>query len=137
MDNAPICFDDWEHALRTSVPADRHHAYREAIVKFRYWLRETGKLPDATTFREHLEWKKSYPGDFSDFVRARRGRKVPTVLTQAECKRLFEAMAGTYRLMVELMYAAGLRLSELLRLGELHAKKTLCFFDLPLISRCV
>jgi len=35
MDNAPICFDDWEHALRTSVPADRHHAYREAIVKFR------------------------------------------------------------------------------------------------------
>jgi hypothetical protein len=31
-----------------------------AIVKFRYWLRETGKLPDAETFREHLEWKKSY-----------------------------------------------------------------------------
>jgi len=64
-------------------------------------------------FREVL---KRDPGDFSDFVRARRGRKVPTVLTQAECKRLFEAMAGTYRLMAELMYAAGLRLSELLRL---------------------
>jgi len=60
MDNAPICFDDWEHALRTSVPSDRRRAYREAIVKFRYWLRETGKLPDAATFREHLEWKKSY-----------------------------------------------------------------------------
>jgi len=60
MDNAPLCFDDWEHALRTSVPADRRHAYREAIVKFRYWLQKTGKLPDAETFREHLEWKKSY-----------------------------------------------------------------------------
>lgn len=56
------------------------------------------------------------PGDFSDFTRARRGRKVPSVLTQAECKRLFEAMAGTSRLMAELMYAAGLRLTELLRL---------------------
>ena len=60
MDNASICFDDWEHALRVSVPADRRHAYREAIVKFKYWFQETGKLPDAETFREHLEWKKSY-----------------------------------------------------------------------------
>ncbi|MDD5679439.1 MAG: hypothetical protein PHW60_15835, partial [Kiritimatiellae bacterium] len=60
MDNVPICFDDWEDALRASVPVDRRRAYREAIVKFRYWLRETGKSPHAETFREHLEWKKSY-----------------------------------------------------------------------------
>lgn len=64
-------------------------------------------------FREVL---KQDPGDFSDFARARRGPKAPTVLTQEECKRLFEAMDGTYRLMTELMYAAGLRLSELLRM---------------------
>src|ERR1035437_6931580 len=64
-------------------------------------------------FREVL---KRDPGDFSDFTRARRGRKAPSVLTQAECKRLFEAMQGTSRLMAELMYAAGLRLTELLRL---------------------
>ena len=64
-------------------------------------------------FREVL---KRDPGDFSDFSRARRGRKVPTVLTQSECKRLFESMTGTSRLMAELMYAAGLRLNELLRL---------------------
>ena len=64
-------------------------------------------------FREVL---KRNPGDFSDFARARRGRKVPTVLTQSECKRLFEAMTGKNRLMAELMYAAGLRLNELLRL---------------------
>jgi len=64
-------------------------------------------------FREVL---KRDPGDFSDFTRARRGRKVPSVLTQAECKRLFEALEGTSRLMAQLMYAAGLRLSELLRL---------------------
>jgi len=53
---------------------------------------------------------------FNNFTRARRGRKVPTVLTQEECKRLFDAMDGTYRLMTQLMYAAGLRLTELLRL---------------------
>ena len=64
-------------------------------------------------FREVL---KRDPGDFSDFTRAHRGRKVPSVLTQAECKRLFEAMEGTSRLMAELMYASGLRLAELLRL---------------------
>ncbi len=64
-------------------------------------------------FREVL---KRDPGDFSEFTRARRGRKVPTVLTQPECKRLFEAMEGRGRLMAELMYAAGLRLTELLRL---------------------
>jgi len=278
MDKTPIIFDDWEQALKKDVPIALHPAYREAIMKFRYWLWETGKSPDVETFKEHVAWKKSYlppeqfearlealrwyykegnqrmkaagktkadivptakdplptpkaatlvkrssvdggyrtyemndvpsagardlggppwekalvsrirekglawtsektyrgwcrrfidscgdkpingldhedvrrwlsdlavkqrisvstqsqalnavvfffrevlkrdPGDFSDFTHARRGRKVPSVLTQAECKRLFEAMEGTSRLMAELMYAAGLRLSELLRL---------------------
>jgi integron integrase len=303
MDEKPIIFEDWERVLRETVPPEVYRAYREAIVKFRYWLRETGKAPGVETFKEHLEWKKSYlppeqfelrrealrwyyreghqrmrtagqenaqsksaarpvpaqtvcpepsqpsrmepktaqgvtrptpvapatiqprtavagdyrtyemtdvpsagaldlggppwekalvsrirernlawtsektyrawcrrfiascggkpvngldhgdvrkwlsdlavkervsvstqsqalnavvfffrevlkrdPGDFSDFTRAHRGRKVPSVLTQAECKRLFEALEGTSRLMAELMYAAGLRLSELLRL---------------------
>ncbi|HMP71912.1 MAG TPA: integron integrase [Kiritimatiellia bacterium] len=94
----------------------------------------------AEVFKEYLDWKKTYlsaedlairqealwwyyrevlkrdPGDFSDFSRARRGRKAPTVLTQEECRALFDAMSGTYRLMAQLMYGAGLRLTELLRL---------------------
>lgn len=273
--NLAIRFDDWESVLREQVPEDRQRAYREAIVKFRYWLRETGKSPVAGTFKEHLDWKQSYlphdrfilrrealrwyyqvgkdrmkardaeplslsrvanspsareadgarparfgayhvygmndvptagakdlggpawekalvrrirernlawksektyrawcrrfmaacgnkpmdeldrhdvrgwlsdlavrervsvatqaqalnavvfffrevlkrdPGDFSDFTRARRGRKVPEVLTPEECRRLFDAMDGTYRLMAQLMYGSGLRLTELLRL---------------------
>ena len=267
MHAGPIRFEDWEAVLRAEVPADRQRAYREAIVKFRYWLREQGKPPTAESFKEHLDWKKSYlsperfavrqealrwyyraglarmagkaatpkrveiaepvrrrewaggyrvfgmndvptagakdlggppwekalvrrirernlawksektyrgwcrrfmgacgdkpvaeldhhdvrswlsdlavkervsvstqaqalnavvfffrevlkrdPGDFSDFCRARRGRKAPEVLTQDECRRLFEHMNGTYRLMAQLMYGAGLRLTELLRL---------------------
>lgn len=275
MDDRPIVFEGWQAAL-SGVPAEVRPAYREAITKFRYWLRETGKAATAGTFKAHLAWKKSYlppdkfalrqealrwyyaegvkrmrtlrpspespapsttppaddrlkykpvpnrvgeyrayemndvppsgkadiggppweralvrrlrekdlawksektyrgwcrrfiaacvgkpieqldhrdirkwlsdlavrervsvstqkqalnavvflfrevfrrdPGDFSDFARSRRGRKVPTVLTQDECRRLFAELSGTYKLMAELMYAAGLRLAELLRL---------------------
>ncbi len=282
MEKKLIVFDEWEAVLKQTVAPELQRGYREAIVKFRYWLKQTGRTPDVETFKAHLEWKKSYlsperyeirrealrwyykeglrkindsevansqeamssdtnndardkkthqaasvkerqevpeyrtyhmtdvptagardlgnepwekhlvsrirekhlawqtektyrgwcrrfiescgskhlemlnhedirkwlsdlavkgrvsvatqsqalnsvvfffrevlkrdPGDFSDFARARRGRKVPTVLTQAECKRLFEAMTRTNKLMAELMYAAGLRLNELLRL---------------------
>ena len=44
------------------------------------------------------------------------GPRIPTVLSRQECHRLFEAMAGTARLMAELMYGSGLRVMELLRL---------------------
>ena len=55
-------------------------------------------------------------GDFSDFVKARSRVRIPVVLNRAECERLFEALEGTPRLMAELMFGSGLRLSELLRL---------------------
>jgi integron integrase len=55
-------------------------------------------------------------GDFSDFARARRPPRLPVVLTKQECRRLFEAMEGTTRLMAELMYGSGLRLTEMLQL---------------------
>ena len=50
------------------------------------------------------------------FTYARERRRVPTVLSRAECGRLFTALSGTTRLMAELMYGSGLRLMELLRL---------------------
>ena len=59
---------------------------------------------------------KRDPGDFSDFVRSNRHRNVPSVLTREECSRLFALLPETTRLMAELMYGAGLRLTELLRL---------------------
>ncbi len=55
-------------------------------------------------------------GDFSDFTRARRPPRLPVVLTREECRTLFDAMDGTSRLMGELMYGSGLRLTELLQL---------------------
>ena len=58
-------------------------------------------------------------GDF-DFQRARSRRRIPTVLTREECRRLFGQLPGTSRLMAELMYGSGLRLMELLRLRVHH-----------------
>ena len=55
-------------------------------------------------------------GDFGDFVRARKRTRVPVVLNRAECERLFAALEGTPRLMAELMFGSGIRLTELLRL---------------------
>lgn len=55
-----------------------------------------------------------------DFVRGAARRRVPTILSQGECRSLFAQLEGTPRLMVELAYGAGLRLMELLRLRAHH-----------------
>jgi integron integrase len=55
-----------------------------------------------------------------DFQRARARQKIPVVLTIEECQRLIAQLSGTNRLMAELMYGAGLRLMELLRLRVHH-----------------
>ena len=282
MDERNVEFEDWEKVLRDTVPVALQASYREAVAKFRYWLRERGKVANVEAFKQHLAWKKSYlppkqyeirrqalrwyfdkgkkvrqqetgdrkpetrggqgeqppddgvgspsgrrpttnnqrpttnsqmndvpplgkadlgetpwerklvarirelhlawttektyrswawrlvrhcreknpeqlagddvrgflshlavkervsaatqrqalnaavfllrevyrrnPGDFSDFTHAARHRNVPSVLSRAECGKLFGELGGTTRMMAELMYGAGLRLSELLRL---------------------
>jgi integron integrase len=55
-------------------------------------------------------------GDFSEFERARKLKRVPVVLSRDEMHRLLEALDGTTRLMAELMFGSGVRLTELLRL---------------------
>jgi integron integrase len=55
-----------------------------------------------------------------EFRRAQRREKIPTVLSQEECRQLFSSMTGTSRLMAELMYGGGLRLLELIRLRVHH-----------------
>jgi integron integrase len=55
-------------------------------------------------------------GDIANTVRAKRGPKLPVVLTVDEIKRLFACMAGKQLLMAQVIYGAGLRLSELTRL---------------------
>lgn len=51
-----------------------------------------------------------------DVVRARRGRKLPTVFTRAEVQAILGEMKGVPRLAASLLYGSGLRLLECLRL---------------------
>jgi integron integrase len=54
--------------------------------------------------------------EMAQTVRARRGRKLPTVLSVDEVEALLGAVEPECRLMVKLLYGGGLRLNELLRL---------------------
>ena len=64
-------------------------------------------------FREAV---KRDPGDFNDFVRAKKPVRVPEVLTTAQMKRLLDSLQGANLLMAGLLYGAGLRLMECVRL---------------------
>lgn len=55
-------------------------------------------------------------GEIGQFVRARRSRKVPVVLSAEEVQRVLAALEGTALLMAQLLYGAGLRLMECVRL---------------------
>ena len=55
-------------------------------------------------------------GSIADVVRSRRGRRLPTVLTQSETIALLENLDGELQLMARLVYGGGLRLKECLRL---------------------
>ena len=49
-------------------------------------------------------------------IRARKPRRLPTVLTKAEVQAVLRQMSGTQRLVAQLLYGSGLRLLEGLRL---------------------
>jgi site-specific recombinase XerD len=54
--------------------------------------------------------------DIGDTVRAKRGQKLPVVLSVDEVKALFQHLSGTSLLMSQMLYGSGLRLMELVRL---------------------
>lgn len=55
-------------------------------------------------------------GEFGEIVRAKRPVRLPEVLTREETRQLMARLDGTYKLMAALMYGAGLRLMEAVRL---------------------
>ncbi|MBM4308575.1 MAG: integron integrase [Deltaproteobacteria bacterium] len=64
-------------------------------------------------FRDVL---KIEPGDLSKTVRAKRGQKLPVVLSPEEVQSLFKHVKGLNLLILQLLYGSGLRLMELARL---------------------
>jgi len=55
-------------------------------------------------------------GDLSDVIRARKPKRLPVVITREEVKSVLANLTGDKWLMASLMYGAGLRLMECLRL---------------------
>lgn len=55
-------------------------------------------------------------GDMEETARARRGKKLPEVLSKEEIRRFLSLTEGTSGLMLRLLYGAGLRLTECIRL---------------------
>lgn len=64
-------------------------------------------------YREILEMRLPW---LEGLTRAKHSRRLPTVLTQTEAKRLISTLEGTKWLMVTLLYGSGLRLNECLGL---------------------
>ncbi len=55
-------------------------------------------------------------GDFGSMERAKRPKRLPTVLTKNEADLVLTVMSGKNALMAKLLYGCGLRLMECLRL---------------------
>jgi len=55
-------------------------------------------------------------GDLGEYRRARRGPRIPVVLSRAEIDRLFAQLQSTWLLMAQLQYGSGLRITELVEL---------------------
>ena len=51
-----------------------------------------------------------------DALRASKPRRLPTVLTKEEARRVIDSMSGVHQLMAKLLYGSGLRLIECVRL---------------------
>jgi len=85
-------------ALRRDVSASTQNIALNALV---FLFREVLKQPDLA---------------FGDFARARRPRRLPTVLDTSEVSAVLGCLEGTQRLMIGLMYGTGMRLMECCRL---------------------
>jgi site-specific recombinase XerD len=56
-------------------------------------------------------------GELSDLIAARKPKRLPTVLTRREIKRLIDSISDeTFAIMIRLMYGTGMRLMECVRM---------------------
>src|SRR5262249_45005272 len=93
------------------------------ITQFLTALAVTGRVSASTQnqalaallflYREVIGWE---PGWLEGIVRARRPQRLPTVLTPGEVQALLSVLSGVMWIVALLLYGAGLRVLECLRL---------------------
>lgn len=137
--------EEWVEALRRSVRLNHYSLRTEQtyVEMLRRYLAFIGPVPpEADNVRAFLEYLaverkvsastqnqalsailyffkrvlKRELGELGDTLRASRGRRLPEVLSRNEVRALLAQVDGTPALMLGLLYGAGLRLMECLRL---------------------
>lgn len=106
------------HGLRhpAAMGADEVRAFLEHLAVERHVAAATqNQALNAIVFlyRRVLEQPL---GDIGSVTRARRARRLPVVLSHAEVLRMLACMRRDMRLLAELMYGSGLRVTEVCRL---------------------
>ena len=117
-------YEDWLvrfltfHELRApeQLGASEVKAYLEYLADVRRVAASTQNQALSALVFFYDQVLKQPLGDFSDFSRAKRPKRLPTVLSRGETERLMAHLDGTYRLMAGLLYGAGLRQMECVRL---------------------
>ncbi len=134
------------HRLRDALRARHYsprteQSYRHWVKRFIFFVRHPAGMaePEINTFLTHLAVREKVSAstqnqalsallflyrhvlgrqleDLGDVVRARRPKRLPVVLTRPEVKAVLGNLTGDKWLMASLMYGAGLRLLECLRL---------------------
>lgn len=101
----------------------RHVVTAPRIKDFLAWLvlrRNVGASTQNQAFNAMLfmcrEVLQLELGEMQEGLRAKRGRKLPVVMTQDEVCALFKKMDGRARLMAQVIYGGGLRVMECCRL---------------------
>jgi site-specific recombinase XerD len=109
-----ILFHDKRHPKDMSAEAIRafliHLAVQEKVA-----ASTQNSALNALVFLYRHVLKQSFPA-LGEIERAKRPRRVPTVFTMDEVTAVLARLTGVHRLMASLLYGAGLRLMECVRL---------------------
>jgi integron integrase len=110
------------HALQDPAELDESHiaAFIEHLVTRRNVAASTqAQALNALVFFYRKVLRREI-SERIDFVRSKKQRRLPVVLTQSEASRLFRQIQNpTHKLMAHLLYGSGLRLMECVRLRML------------------
>jgi integron integrase len=105
---------DWHHPRELSAAEVRHYLTYLAVE--RHVAAATQRQALNALIFLYQDLLNLDVGEIGEIERPTRPPRIPTVLTQDEVRRLLPAIPGEYNLICRLLYGAGLRLLETLRL---------------------
>ena len=123
-------FTRWTNAAGSTLDATQEHQLLAYFAQRHAQTRATSANRRLTVFKRYFRWalreRRINADPTLKLLAARQPLRVPHTLTEAEVERLIEApdlstpLGVRDRTMIELMYASGLRVSELVGLRTLN-----------------